>query len=679
MRPFRILIADPAYGPHTPFWYVPLGAAYLAACVRRRLGTDVEIAIEREIDRIRHRIDTGRYDLVATTNYVWNSALSYAVLRHAKASAGDVITVQGGPQFQHLEAAVAEEYLRERPEIDYYVYGEGERTFTHLIEAAVGGSHITDAVTRGIALLDDGAMVLQERPERIQDLDEIPSPYLSGLLDDFLARGFTPIIETNRGCPFSCTYCNWGSATVAKVHTFSAERVAADLDYIAAHVRGNDHLTVADANFGLLPRDRDIALRIEHLWRTTGYPGNVHLWYAKNSSRRTIEIAEILGTKVRFLMAVQSLDPVVLANVKRRNILLTDYEKLADYARAKKLLTASDLIAGLPGESFASLTGAMRELYNRGSDKVDMFSLLLIPGTELYSRESRSQFRIRTAFRLADGCYAAYGDTLIAESEEVVIETATFREEDYYTLRCLKALTQFWHHGGLGDAISRYAREHHVSEPDLLLAVMDAAPPGSALAASLGYLRTLAESELFASHQALLRHVRDHADEIVATRIDFVYAQHLIRSGVAIDFIDAVVAALAARLRAGDGVEPRASKEELEALRVYTCQAYWALDCAQKTQAPMAYDVPAWLSAGDERPLGGFALAEGAAFRCERVPQRLPKADLGTLNPAAADLKGFHRWYDRIRNTREYFRYVPMKHPLEWTGHDNESVRHLSD
>ena len=39
------------------------------------------------------------------------------------------------------------------------------------------------------------------------DLTLIPSPYLSGRLDQFLDGKLMPVIQTNRGCPFSCTFC----------------------------------------------------------------------------------------------------------------------------------------------------------------------------------------------------------------------------------------------------------------------------------------------------------------------------------------------------------------------------------------------------------------------------------------------------------------------------------------
>lgn len=45
-----------------------------------------------------------------------------------------------------------------------------------------------------------------------------PSPYLTGEFDEIdPARWRSATIETNRGCPYGCTYCDWGSATLSRI------------------------------------------------------------------------------------------------------------------------------------------------------------------------------------------------------------------------------------------------------------------------------------------------------------------------------------------------------------------------------------------------------------------------------------------------------------------------------
>ena len=81
----------------------------------------------------------------------------------------------------------------------------------------------------------------------------IGSPYLDGTFDALVARGeigpiTTAVLETNRGCPFACTFCDRGQATQSRVHELPGERVTHELTWLAE--RGVPYLYLVDANFG---------------------------------------------------------------------------------------------------------------------------------------------------------------------------------------------------------------------------------------------------------------------------------------------------------------------------------------------------------------------------------------------------------------------------------------------
>ena len=91
---------------------------------------------------------------------------------------------------------------------------------------------------------------------RTAELDNIPSPYLTGILDKFFDGKLSPMIQTNRGCPFSCSFCVDGSPEVMKVNNFSIERVNSEINYIATHVPEETRsMFIIDLNFGMIPRD----------------------------------------------------------------------------------------------------------------------------------------------------------------------------------------------------------------------------------------------------------------------------------------------------------------------------------------------------------------------------------------------------------------------------------------
>ena len=102
-----------------------------------------------------------------------------------------------------------------------------------------------------------------------KNLDFIPSPYLTGILDKFfLDRRLSPMIQTNRGCPFTCTFCADGHSSQSKVKLFSMDRVKKELEYIADHIDPTLQKTlfITDLNFGMLPRDVEIASFINDIY-----------------------------------------------------------------------------------------------------------------------------------------------------------------------------------------------------------------------------------------------------------------------------------------------------------------------------------------------------------------------------------------------------------------------------
>jgi radical SAM superfamily enzyme YgiQ (UPF0313 family) len=655
VRPFRVLLVDPVYGRHTPFWSAPLALGYIAAALDAHFGKACRLELVRDRDAVLSSLRSQRYDVVAATNYVWNSRLSYKYLQIAKTLQPDVVTIQGGPHFQLDEPDVSAAYLREHPSIDYYIHGEGETTMVALMEKLFGDGGL-NAKEPGVAFLRDDGYLDGGRRVRRRDLDSIPSPYLGGWLDPFIGNGYAPVIETNRGCPFSCTYCNWGSATVSKVNRFSLDRVMEELEYIAERVRDNDNLTVADANFGILKRDLEIAEKIESLWQQYGYPAHIQLWYTKNSSRRTIDIGKILGKKVRFLLAIQSLNEEVLANIKRDNIKLKTYEELTVYARENSLLTASDIIVGLPGEDLPSVRSSMETLHRRGVEKVDVFSLMLIPGTELYSQESRERFGLKIMHRLAQGCIINVDGDVIAETEEIVVENNSLPFEDFLILTMYSALSIFWHHAGIGDFISNFARHRGIVESTIFFEFLSNQHNSPDTVKGLGFLDTLLRNELHDTAEGVhAAAVGQRVDELRTTRASYGFIHEVIRQGLVPAMIDDMVNGLV-RLMDGQSQDGRETQidSEVENLRTFTKAYQLAVDTGATSTISVDYDFPVWTRENFGGDLAQYRLDEPTSLSLRRARGRLPNAKLESVDAATCSQQEFTEWLYFIRNTRDY-------------------------
>ena len=202
--------------------------------------------------------------------------------------------------------------------------------------------------------------------ERIKDLDEIPSPYLTGILDNFFDGKLTPFIETNRGCPFTCSFCHTGSDYFHKLNKFSGDRVKEEIDYIAkkASKLGITNLHMADVNFGMYPQDRTTCEFLMESKKKYGWPLQVMATTGKNSKARVIEITKVLGEMFSINMSMQSMDEQVLRNIKRSNIKLDHMIDVNNHLIDLGRSTKAELIIGLPGETKKTFIDGLNNVLN---------------------------------------------------------------------------------------------------------------------------------------------------------------------------------------------------------------------------------------------------------------------------------------------------------------------------
>ena len=118
--------------------------------------------------------------------------------KSAKEINPDIVTVAGGPEFPRDESEGII-YLRERNEIDFYVYQEGEVAFFKLIESVLNKciNVLKSKPINGVKFIDsDNNLITGNAHERLKDLDVIPSPYLSGKMEEFFDGSFQPFIRS---------------------------------------------------------------------------------------------------------------------------------------------------------------------------------------------------------------------------------------------------------------------------------------------------------------------------------------------------------------------------------------------------------------------------------------------------------------------------------------------------
>lgn len=421
----------------------PLNVAYIGSYLRTRVpGQTIEI-FKNPIELL-ERIKEAPPFLIGLSHYQWNSNLNLKVIEEAKRANPNIISVLGGPQFDATNQGWIKSFFCARPQIDFHIEREGEATFSELVENLLdsGVDVYRQEVSKWPATLfsyDHESESVLSNPvgafERM-DLSNIPSPYLDGSMDKFLDDEFlAPIIETNRGCPYSCSFCAWGSATQSKVRQFPVDVVLDEIKYVANRSKNPQKLLyLADANFGILKRDEEIATAIADSAFNQEFPNQTYVYFAKNTNDRVVKVAELMKTVTSMSMSKQSVNDNVLANINRKNIPHEQYDKLALECEKRGITTFSELIYGLPGETYDSFVkGVIRTV--RQKAKVAIYPMLLIEGAENHTQEHRDEFGIKTKYRVLPRYISTMPGLRTLEYEEVAVENDALPFEDWLKIR----------------------------------------------------------------------------------------------------------------------------------------------------------------------------------------------------------------------------------------------------
>lgn len=453
----RIYLADLVYDTTKTSHVVPLNVGYVAAKLAQDLGPKVDIRLFKFPTELEAAIRQAPPDLLGLSNYSWNTRLNEVFLRMFKRLNPAGVTVMGGP---HLRVAAADiaAFLREHPELDYYVPGEGVLAVSRLAQALLDGE--SEPAPTGCATLRGGNFRYVAEPFSAADRRmDLPSPYLTGWLDPFLKNPeMMPLFESNRGCPFNCKYCSWGGSELSRVKARDFETVLAEIDYVAEHSAGQMNWLFCDANFGILPRDVEIARKIRQVMDRKGFPVCVTLWHSKNTSKRNIEIAEVLGSTSMPLVAIQSADPQVLENVGRKNIRMDKILEQVRYYHHKGLEVMTDILIGLPGETRQSHLASLTASFDMGFDYVEAINIRMLPGSAMEMPAFRAEHGIQTKFRPIFGACGVYDGQRCFEFEEGIRASSAMSETELNAFKVHHWLIYCGWNSGLFRAVLKFGQ-----------------------------------------------------------------------------------------------------------------------------------------------------------------------------------------------------------------------------
>jgi radical SAM superfamily enzyme YgiQ (UPF0313 family) len=312
-------------------------------------------------------------DVLGISVTCWNARSVYEVCRLVAAVRPGCAIVLGGPE----AGPAAEEVLATHPEVGIVVRGEGEVTFSDLLAELSGGGKAWRV--DGITLRRDGEVVSTPDRALVADLDDLPSPYLSGVLAPVDGGSY---LETYRGCPHRCGYCFEGKG-YGRIRSFSDERIAAEVDLLAK-APGVSSFSFIDPVFNLTgDRLRMLAdVMAPHAAR------GVRLHTIEVDVERIDEEAAALlrSAGVASVETVPQTIGAAALETCRRPFDATRFAVGVSSLREAGISCECDLIVGLPGDDAYDFLAGLRFVLSLDPGKVQCSTLHVLPGTELWQR-----------------------------------------------------------------------------------------------------------------------------------------------------------------------------------------------------------------------------------------------------------------------------------------------------
>jgi tRNA A37 methylthiotransferase MiaB len=397
--------------------------------------------------------------VVAFSTYVWNHQYNYTLARLVKERNPNCLIVFGGPEPAISDPGI---FVKE-PYMDLVVCFEGEITFQRVLRS-FETKNWQDIP--GLLINRQGVALSTGDAKRIEGLAEIPSPYLTGVFDRIMEQNpqveWNSTLETNRGCPFQCTFCDWGSLTYNKVKHFGLERVFDELEWMARNRCG--FISITDANFGMFPeRDNLIADKIIEVQEKYGYPKTFSVAWAKNQKREVVDIVKKLldapGFNQGLTLSVQSLDVGVLENIRRKNMEMNRLEEVFELCEQRNIPTYTELILGLPGESLDTWKNNFWRLFRMGNHTgLTVFQAQLLENAEM-NLVQKKQFDIK-AQRVTDYFSGSYSNEHIEEGIEIITSTQDLPSEVMLDAEIFSWYINTFHINGVSTIASRFVNKY---------------------------------------------------------------------------------------------------------------------------------------------------------------------------------------------------------------------------
>lgn len=403
--------------------------------------------------------DPTQVHILGLSCYDWSWDANMEIARLVKQAHPECLIVAGGPGVPLRRSDLFQTY----PALDLVVIEDGELPFAQVLQESLKSVPHYENIS-GLLLNRKGHAIRTGPSQKIMNFG-LESPYLDSQLMNQVAKKFgklkwtKALWETNRGCPYKCRFCDWGSNTYSKIRQIPMERLRQEMLWFCEN--NVNAVFIADANFGILERDLEITDRLIQCSRGTQI-SEVYWAPTKNKADRIYEIgkklydASLLATIV---VGIQSTNPHTLEAMERMNLSSGKYLDLIKRLQKDQVSTTGVLIMACPGESLQDYKKSIIDLVDMGfHEEIRCHMYTLLPNAPSADPEYVKEHGIKTKLRsmTTQRCLRQVGTRPFAGRARVITEHNLLSEEDWLEMVLYSSLIMSHHNFALTRFLAIY-------------------------------------------------------------------------------------------------------------------------------------------------------------------------------------------------------------------------------
>ena len=364
-------------------------------------SADADLDISREYDleiisasikvdqkALARRISEKSPFFVSYSVYLWNYSETVESSGLVKMLSPSVKILYGGPQVSFLR----EETMEEVPHVDVIIAGSGEERFKDLLKCDFDIKRLAEMPNVAYREEGDNRIVLTEGYVK-EDVSKIPSPFTAKAINLDDGNKHTVMIETFRGCPMQCAYCQWGSPD-GSTYRFPIDQILQDIEIIYNNPNV-EYVYLTDANLFYTPKKhwKTIIDKIASCSRRIPTVASLDIRVLNEEMIKALSKIELALNQYQFGMQSTNPNALDLANRKCSN---ETWEAGISLIRSidPESQISLEVIYGLPGDNYEGFLNTVDFALGLSPNKFYMFPLLVLPGTPFWDRRDEFEFEM---------------------------------------------------------------------------------------------------------------------------------------------------------------------------------------------------------------------------------------------------------------------------------------------